>query len=114
MVSLPVGLPVGRLVESTKSFTYAELADALGLTAGSVRNLVRRKRWPRHAGNDGATRIAVPVEYLAENSPRDTPTDGESSLPTSTPTGSPTSLPTSGDTHLAAMAMVERLVARLE
>jgi hypothetical protein len=97
-------------VDATQSLTYAELADALGLTAGSVRNLVRRKRWARHAGNDGATRVSVPIEYLDENAPRDAPPDGESSPPSD----SPTDLPTGGDTHLAAMAMIERHVARLE
>jgi hypothetical protein len=97
-------------VEATKSLTYSELAAVLGLTAGSVRNLVRRKRWPRHAGNDGATRVSVPIEYLEENAPRDAPTDGASSPPSH----SPTDLPTGGDTHLAAMAMIERHVERLE
>jgi hypothetical protein len=96
--------------DTTKSLTYAELATALGLTAGSVRNLVRRKRWPRHAGNDGATRVVVPIEVLDEAASRPWPHDGVSNGATVAPTGNPTE----GGTHLAAMAMIERHVARLE
>lgn len=49
------------------SLTYSELATALGITVGSAKNLVRRKRWMRSNGNDGAARIAVPDEYLIEH-----------------------------------------------
>lgn len=47
-----------------KMMTYAELADALGIKGDSARRLVRRKRWRREVGNDGQSRIAVPVEFL--------------------------------------------------
>lgn len=46
------------------SLTYLELSTALGITVGSAKNLVRRKRWMRSNGNDGAARIAVPDDYL--------------------------------------------------
>jgi hypothetical protein len=99
----------GHAVDATKSLTYAELADALRLTAGSVRNLVRRKRWPRHVGNDGATRVSVPIEYLDENTPRPPPTDGASH----TPSESPTSLPTGGDTQATALQVLTTHIERL-
>src|SRR5215203_3794088 len=51
---------------STASLTFAELAKRAGITIGGAKNLVRRKRWARHAGNDGATRVSVPVGFLAE------------------------------------------------
>jgi hypothetical protein len=96
-------------VETTQSLTYAELAEALRLTAGSVRNLVRRKRWARHAGNDGATRVSVPSSYLEENAPRPTPTDGE----TCGPSNGPTSLPIGGDTHATALHVLTAHIERL-
>jgi hypothetical protein len=96
-------------VETTQSLTYAELAEALGLTAGSVRNLVRRKRWARHAGNDGATRVSVPSSYLEENAPRPTPTDGE----TCGPSNGPTSLSIGADTHATALHVLTAHIERL-
>ena len=51
-------------MSDVRSMTYAELAAALGIGADSARNLVRRRRWHRTAGNDGMARIAVPVDYL--------------------------------------------------
>lgn len=66
--------------------TYAELAEALGIGGDSARNLVRRKRWGRQAGNDGLARVGVPIEHLAEHAqppideatppPVDPPADG--------------------------------------
>jgi hypothetical protein len=46
--------------------TYAELAERLGITGDSARNLVRRRGWSRKPGNDGTMRIGVPKEYLDE------------------------------------------------
>ncbi len=54
------------------SLTYAELAASLGITVGSAKNLVRRKRWARVTGNDGSARIAVPDEYLEGHKKADT------------------------------------------
>ena len=51
-------------MSDVQSMTYAELAAALGIGADSARNLLRRRRWHRIAGNDGMARIAVPVDYL--------------------------------------------------
>jgi hypothetical protein len=53
-------------MDGTTSMTFAELAKRAGITLGSAKNLVRRKRWTRHLGNDGATRVCVPQDYLTE------------------------------------------------
>lgn len=65
----------------TKWMTYAELAEALGIGADSARNLVRRKRWPRQAGNDGLARVGVPVEYITENAKPDAPSEPPADAP---------------------------------
>ena len=57
--------------------TYSELAERLGITGDSARNLVRRRQWTRKPGNDGTQRIGVPKEYLDER-------DMEEALPSPT------------------------------
>src|SRR3954447_1670086 len=73
--------------------TYAELSEALRIGGDSVRNLVRRKRWPRKPGNDGLARIGVPVEHLSEHAkPEGTispPSDGSNNPPVSAPIDPP-------------------------
>lgn len=54
------------------SLTYDELADRLGITPASARNLVRRRKWKRTQGNDGRARIAVPIDALPE-APQEAP-----------------------------------------
>lgn len=51
----------------TISLTYRELAERLGVKPESARKMVRRKRWQRGSGNDGAVRIAVPVDVLPQS-----------------------------------------------
>lgn len=60
---------------TTQTVTYAELAARLGITEDSAKRLVRRRKWPRKAGNDGKMRIDVPVDRLVvtPDSPEDTP-----------------------------------------
>src|SRR4051812_34580187 len=53
---------------STRWLSYRELAAALGIKTASARQLVKRHRWPRQAGNDGHTRIAVPDDVFASRS----------------------------------------------
>lgn len=55
----------------SRSLTYAELGELLGITAASANKLARRKRWPRAKGNDGKTRVSVPDEAL--DRPQDSP-----------------------------------------
>jgi hypothetical protein len=69
-----------------RSLTYAELAEALGITPESANRLARRKRWARMKGNDGKTRVAVPEETLVRPdnppvSPGDSPPDSPSDSP---------------------------------
>jgi hypothetical protein len=64
----------------TKWMTYAELAEVLGIGGDSARNLVRRKRWPRQPGNDGLTRVGVPVEHI-EAAKADAATDASTEPP---------------------------------
>jgi hypothetical protein len=45
--------------------TYDEMATELGIERESARQLVKRKRWARRAGNDGRARIGVPEEVFA-------------------------------------------------
>jgi len=68
----------------TKLLTYAELAQALGITAASAKRLAIRRGWPKQPGNDGRARVAVPVERLlrptpvADHDASDDPDDGTS------------------------------------
>lgn len=67
----------------TESLTYAELALRLGIKVDSARRTVRRKRWPRVAGNDGQVRISVPLDALP--CPNDSPADSPSGGPDDSP-----------------------------
>lgn len=49
---------------TTETLTYKELAARLGIKLASARRLVMRKRWPKAKGNDGETRITIPLEAL--------------------------------------------------
>jgi uncharacterized protein with PIN domain len=50
--------------DATVSVTYAELAEARGITVAAARRLTLRHRWPKHPGNDGYTRVLVPVAFM--------------------------------------------------
>src|SRR3954454_21663644 len=56
--------------EDTRWLSYAELAEARGTDIDSVVLLVRRKNWPKQAGNDGRVRVAVPADVLRNMRPR--------------------------------------------
>ncbi len=47
-----------------RTFTYDELATALGKSHEATRAMCIRKRWRRTIGNDGKARITVPVEAV--------------------------------------------------
>src|SRR3954464_1941854 len=62
----------------TRLLTYAELADALGITAASAKRLAIRRRWSKKPGNDGKSRVVVPIERLQaerKSVPSDDPGD---------------------------------------
>jgi len=48
----------------TESLTYKELAERLGIKLTSARRTAMRKKWQRIKGNDGETRVLVPLEAL--------------------------------------------------
>lgn len=47
---------------SFRLVTYADIEAEMGLKPASARQLVRRNGWRRLPGNDGRTRIEIPVE----------------------------------------------------
>ncbi len=53
----------------TVALTYAELAERLGIEVASAKMRARRGRWRREPGNDGRTRVQVPVDVLEEAPP---------------------------------------------
>lgn len=59
--------------------TYAEAGKILGIKADSVARRARNRRWKREIGNDGLTRVGVPLSAFppmipSENAP-DIPPD---------------------------------------
>jgi hypothetical protein len=44
--------------------TYAGLGEAIGRSEIAARSVAVRKRWRRVPGNDGKTRVAVPVDLV--------------------------------------------------
>jgi len=49
---------------STEALTYKELAERLNIKLTSARRTAMRKKWQRVKGNDGETRVLVPLEAL--------------------------------------------------
>lgn len=91
----------------TRSLSYDELADLLGIERESARHLVFRRRWRRTKGNDGKARVEVPLEMIPTPKP-DTPTGQDPLSPTGPTTDTPTGLPTGAD------AIFTRHIERLE
>jgi hypothetical protein len=61
--------------------SFAELGRSRGISTASAKRLSNRRRWRKQAGNDGTTRVAVPVaeaasrETVSGDDPRDDPGD---------------------------------------
>jgi hypothetical protein len=54
--------------------TYAQLAEARGISKASAERLVRARKWPRILGNDGIVIVIVPSGEAAPGScPRASP-----------------------------------------
>jgi hypothetical protein len=51
---------------SEEWLTYREISARLGLNVEAVRTRVRRAGWRTQPGNDGRTRVLVPVEVFVE------------------------------------------------
>jgi hypothetical protein len=98
---------------TTFSVTYVELAAKLDITVPSAKTLVRRHRWEKRPGNDGLTRILVPVEYLANKS-AESRHDGSHDSAHVSPHESPAELQSPAPGTVEAIAALERHVARLE
>jgi hypothetical protein len=47
--------------DGNRWLTYQELADARDINRRSAVRLAQRRRWLRRPGNDGTTRVAVPI-----------------------------------------------------
>ena len=65
-------------MDDTVQMTYEDIAAKLKIEVDSARKLVRRRRWKRTTGNDGKTRIEVPLDYdwdRGREAPADTPED---------------------------------------
>lgn len=74
----------------SRAMTYDEIAAALGIARDSARRLVRRKGWSRKPGNDGTTRILVPLDELpARTKPEDRSGDSPADSPGESPGDSP-------------------------
>lgn len=56
----------------TVALTYDELANRLGIDVQSARRRAQRGRWLRTKGNDGRTRVHVPVTVVATVTGTDT------------------------------------------
>lgn len=46
------------------SYTYDELAKALGIERVSAERLTRKKQWPRTKGNDGKARVLITLAEI--------------------------------------------------
>jgi hypothetical protein len=82
--------------DGARRMTYAELADVRGISAASAERLVRRRRWPRQAGNDGVVRVLVPLTEARnhkEHATSDVPPDNDTDVRTSSRTSPLTSAP---------------------
>lgn len=93
----------------TKSLTYGELGQALGITPASAKRLAIRRRWPKALGNNGRTRVAVPVEYLETSKPT---TDDITKDNIGGDTGGVTSDATGDITH--ALSILSQHIVKLE
>jgi hypothetical protein len=50
--------------DGARRMTYAELAQARGISPASAKRLAQRHHWGRQVGNDGVTRVTVPLVAL--------------------------------------------------
>lgn len=65
-------------MDEVRMLTYSEAAEIFGVKLESAKRRARNRRWKREKGNDGLTRIAVPVSVLpdtSEDNPGGSPPD---------------------------------------
>jgi hypothetical protein len=99
-----LSLAVGN---GARRMTYAELAQARGISLASARRLVRRHGWPRQVGNDAVMRIAIPLAEVQANTAGDSATAWP--VPAQAGTGRPRPMPPADGpgTELLAQAMAQ-------
>lgn len=61
--------------------TYAEAGKLLGVKADSVARRARNRQWKRQVGNDGLTRVGVPLSAFPAASPPDIPREISPDIP---------------------------------
>jgi hypothetical protein len=64
--------------------SYRELAAQLGVSVEAARRRALRGKWSRVAGNDGATRVRVPEDYVKPRPSPDVRPDAPSAVPDNT------------------------------
>lgn len=84
-------------LDTTRTVTIAELADARAITRKAARALVTRRRWTKRTGNDGTLRVDVPVGELEATEatvghPKDHPSDRPKDVPSDVLTNALTAL----------------------
>jgi hypothetical protein len=64
--------------KSVRWMTYAELAEARGISVASATRMAFRRKWKRQPGNDGTARVAVPIgEEKRTHGTREADQDGK-------------------------------------
>ena len=63
--------------DEVRVMTYAEFAAARGVTILSARRTVQRYKWRKTKGNDGLTRISIPLGAIPAEPPVVKEDDGE-------------------------------------
>lgn len=77
----------------TRHLTYAELGEALSISAASAKRLAIRRGWPKQPGNDGKARVCVPAErFQVERKATSDDTSEATGVVTSAVTGDITSV----------------------
>jgi hypothetical protein len=56
---------------TTRAMTYQELGEHLGIEPASAKRLALRRKWAKTIGNDGRSRVTVPLDELPERAAGD-------------------------------------------
>ena len=86
--------------DGARRMTYAELAVVRGISPASAKHLAQRHHWGRQTGNDGVTRVTVPLSALvkpAQTKEKSVTPDSESMSPATAATQRVSSGDVTGD-----------------
>lgn len=95
-----ISLAVG---DGMRRMTYAELANARGISLPAARRLTLRHHWAKQTGNDGIVRVSVPLSALGK--PRKSATGPDAGSDPASPTSDATSDPVSDTTRVLERAV---------